>query len=283
MKTTATRIAAGGIFAGLAAWLAFLPAGAAESVPNFAPTTATGWIAVGDMFLPPASGEGPVMDDPAHRRVSNALAAATGQQPSFHMGDASSPILQPWASDAIKKRNAQILAGLPGYTRAVSCWPLGVPSFLLGFVQPIFIVQSPKEVLITWQEDHEVRHVYMNVPHTANVKPSWYGESVGHYEGDTLIVDTIGLSDKTFIDHFRTPHTTALHVIERLRMIDDGKTLEVVIRVEDPGTFTSPWSAIQRYRRAEDGPMLEVACAENNNGFFNQDVEAMPQASRADF
>ena len=279
MKSGLRRILAGGAIASV--WC--VPAWAAGTPPNFAPTTATGWIAMGDMFMAPPSGAGPVMDDPAHPRISNALAAATGKQPSFHMGDAASPILQPWAAEAIRKRNAEILSGKPGYTRAVSCWPLGVPSFLLGFVQPVFIVQSEKVVLITWQEDHEVRHVYMNVPHTANPKPSWYGESVGHYEGDTLVVDTIGLNDKTYIDHFRTPHTTQLHVVERFRMIDAGRTLEVTIRVEDPGTFTAPWSGIQRYRRAEDGPMLETICAENNNGFFNQDVDPMPRASRADF
>src|SRR6202030_2200190 len=94
-----------------------------------------------------------------------------------------------------------------------------------------------------WQMDHQVRHVYLNVPHSANPKPSWYGESVGHYEGDTLVVDTISMNDKTFVDNYGTPHTTQLHVAERFRMIDGGKTLEVNIKVDDPGAFTMPWTA----------------------------------------
>ena len=99
--------------------------------------------------------------------------------------------------------------------------------------------------------DQQVRRIYLDVPHSANPKPSWYGESVGHYEGDTLVVDTIGLNDKTFVDNYRTPHTEKLHVVERWRLIDGGKTLEVNVTVEDPDTFNEPWSAIQRYRRVQ--------------------------------
>jgi hypothetical protein len=256
---------------------------APSGAPDFSGKGDVGWIAVGDMFMPPDTGPGPVRDDPAHPRISNALAAATGKQASFHMGDVNSPVLQPWAKEALRQRNAAILAGKPGYTRAVSCWPLGVPAFLLGFVQPIFFIQTPKEVLLTWQEGHEARHIYMNVPHGHDVKPSWFGESVGHYEGDTLVVDTIGMNDKTYIDHFRTPHSDKLHVIERFRVIDGGKTLETRIHVEDPGAFTTAWNAVQHHRKVEDGPMLEVDCAENNNGFFSQDVEPMPIAAKPDF
>ena len=68
----------------------------------------------------------------------------------------------------------------------------------------------------------------MNVPHSKNPKPSWYGESVGHYEGDELVVDTIGLNDKTFVDNYRTPHTDQIHVVERFKLIEDGKTLQAV-------------------------------------------------------
>jgi hypothetical protein len=267
-------------------WPAMIGASSAVETtprPDFAPSNAVGWIAQGAEFLAPASGPGPVMNDPAHPRISNAVALATGTQPTFHIGDASSPILQPWARDQMRKRNEQILAGKPGYTRQVSCWPVGVPTFLLYPVQPIYIVQGPKEVLMISQEDHMVRHIYLNQPHSKNVKPSWYGESVGHYEGDTLVVDTIGLNDQTWVDNYRTPHTDRLHVIERLRMVDGAKTLEVNIHVEDPGAFTTPWNAIQRYRRAEQGPIVESFCAENNANYFNYDVDPMPQSSKADF
>jgi hypothetical protein len=134
-----------------------------------------------------------------------------------------------------------------------------------------------------WMQDHQVRHIYLNVPHSANLKPSWFGESVGRYEGDTLVVDTIGLSTRSFVDNYQTPHTEQLHVVERFRMIDAGKTLEVNAHVEDAGAFTTPWNAIQRYRRVDQGPMIEMACAENIEDHFHHGLDPMPQADRPDF
>jgi hypothetical protein len=139
-------------------------------------------------------------------------------------------------------------------------------------------------VVLIWQEDHMVRHIYLTDKHSANVKPSWFGESIGHYEnGDTLVVDTIGLNDKTFVDSYRTPHTTKLHVVERYRIVDEGKALDVAIHVEDPGAFTTPWNARQHYRRVTDLAPVESACAENNTAWFGYDVEPIPQADRPDF
>src|SRR4051812_29733140 len=94
--------------------------GADYAPPNLSPSGNVGWIAGGGEFLPPASGPGPVMDDPAHPRVGNNQAARTGRQPTFHIGDAESPILQPWAKDVLRKRKEMILAGMPGYSRQVS-------------------------------------------------------------------------------------------------------------------------------------------------------------------
>ena len=134
-----------------------------------------------------------------------------------------------------------------------------------------------------WQRQQEVRRIYLDVPHSAHVKISPYGESVGHYEnGDTLVVDTIGLSDDTYIDNYRTPHTTQLHVVERFTVTEGGKTLQVAIRVEDPGAFNMPWSARQTYRRTRKGAMEETACAENNIA-FDASVSEIPKADRPDF
>ena len=88
-----------------------------------------------------------------------------------------------------------------------------------------------------------------------------------------------GLSSNSF----RTPHTEQLHVVERFRIVDGGKGLEVNVHVEDPGAFTTPWNAIQVYRRAQQGPMHEAVCAENNADFFNYDVEPIPTAGQPDF
>ncbi len=127
--------------------------------------------------------------------------------------------------------------------------------------------------------DSQIRHVYMDVAHSANPKPSWYGESVGHYEGDTLVIDTIGLNTKTFVDAYRTPHTAKLHVVERWRMVNDRQAMEVTVTVDDPDTFNEPWTATRRYRRA-NATFAEDICAENNQLLFDYGI---PVARKADF
>jgi hypothetical protein len=143
---------------------------------------------------------------------------------------------------------------------------------------PIYFIQSPKEVVMIYVGDEQVRRVYLNVSHAENPTPSWYGESIGHYEGNTLVIDTIGLNDRTTIDNFRTPHTDRLHVTEYWKLAEGGEMLEVNIKIEDPATFNAPWSAIQRYRRVQR-PWLEEVCAENNfQGGYHT-----PIASKSDF
>ena len=260
----------------------------AATSPDFAANSSVGWIAsgigFGTDFVPPPSGPRPVTNDPAHPYVTNAAAAATGKQPTFRVADLNNPILQPWAKEQMKKANDEVLAGKVAFTADARCFPAGVPSFLLYPANPVRFIQTPKEVLMVWQQNAEIRRVYLNQSHTANPKPSWYGESVGHYEGgDTLVVDTIGMNEKTFVDNYRTPHTARLHVIERFKLIDGGRTIEVNVHVEDPGAFTTPWDAIQRYRRTDNEPMVEMICAENNAEYFNYDVVPLPHADKVDF
>jgi hypothetical protein len=153
----------------------------------------------------------------------------------------------------------------------------------MGRVNPLYFVQGKNEVLLINEGGPEVRRVFLNVPHSAQPKISPYGESVGHYEnGDTLVVDTIGLSDDTYIDNYRTPHTTQLHVVERFQVTEAGKTLQVTIRVEDPGAFNMPWSARQTYRRTRAGALEEAVCAENNFA-LDASVSEIPNANKPDF
>jgi hypothetical protein len=123
----------------------------------------------------------------------------------------------------------------------------------------------------------------MNVPHTAHPKPSYTGESVGRWEGEELVVDTIGIDERTFVDNYRTPHTDKLHVIERFKLIDGGKQLQDTIWVEDPAAFNMPWTAIQRWNRTNRGPIEEDSCSENNEKIFDYDVRPMPTATKPDF
>jgi hypothetical protein len=275
----------GGALAALVCAAATLgPAFSAETakVPNFSPDSLTGWLAQDDEFILPPNGPGPIKSDPAHPYISF-YKSPRNPRPSFRVADLTNPILQPWARERLRKVNERSLSGQVVAIPKERCWPVGVPAFLLLPATPVYFLQTAKEVSMIWMQDHQVRHVYLDVPHAANVKPSWFGESVGHYDGDTLVVDTIGISAKSYVDNYQTPHTEQLHVIERFRMIEDGKTLEVDVHVEDPGAFTTPWNAIQRYRRVQQNPLSEIVCAENNDDHFNHGLEPMPEADKPDF
>jgi hypothetical protein len=228
-----------------------------------------GWVHNLNATFPPVEGSpSPVVQDPGHPFKGTV----------WRIGDVSNPNLKPWVKDAMKKDNDEIEHGKIAFQARSSCLPSGVPNiFLPG--NPLLILQTPKEVLMIKEGGQEVRRIYLDVPHSANVKPSWYGESVGHYEGDTLVVDTIGQNAKTVVDAFRTPHTEKLHVVERWQLVDGGKTLEAKFTLDDPDTFNKAWSTYLRYVRGKE-PFYEDICAENNLNLFDYH---MPVAVKPDF
>ena len=258
-----------------------------QGIPDFAATANTGWVldrAIGpdDLIAPPGGGPGPVTFDKAHPYYPN---NTPGKPSTYRVADLSNPILQEWLKPSMKKANDEVLAGKVPYRARERCWPVGVPGFdAYSLVEPFFFYQRPNEVVVINQGGPEIRHIYLNVEHSKNLKPTWYGESVGHYEnGDTLVIDTIGLNDKTFVDNYRTPHTTQIHVIERWKLAADKKSVDVSVYVEDPGAFTTPWRAIQRWRLVDNAPILTVPCNENNGDFFSHDLVPLAEAKTPDF
>jgi hypothetical protein len=273
-------LAAGGVLAG-AACLAMTVGAAAQqksSPPDFSPNL-VGWVTGNGEFIAVPGEPSPVRNDHAHPRISNAEAARTSKQPSYRIGDISNSNLKPWVVERMKKDNAEVLAGKIAFTARSHCMPAGVPGFMAYPLAAFFFVQTSKQVLMIFSGDQQVRHIYLDVPHSEKVKPSWYGESIGHYERDALVVDTIGLNDKSFLDNFRTPHTEKLHVVERWRLTDDGERMEVKVRVEDPDAFYQPWSGIIRYNLIRQY-MQEEVCAEGNRNLFNYGI---PAAEKPDF
>jgi hypothetical protein len=249
------------------------------AVPDFSSNLA-GWVGLngGGPFYEPVPGRvPPVVSDPAHPFIPNGAA----KQPTFRIADLSNPNLKPWVKERMRKDIDELLAGMKSaFTPQSSCVPAGVPFFMgYGGPDPFVFLQTAKQVWIAWREDNQTRRIYMDAPHSANVKPSWYGESVGHYEGDTLVVDTIGLNDKTVVDVYRTPHSEKLHVVERWRLIEGGKMLQAIFTVEDPDAFYEPWSGMRRYRRVTQEP-YEKICAENNTNLFDYHI---PMAEKPDF
>jgi len=265
-----------GLLAGLAGTAVVQKAVAASAPPVFSPTAQTAWVGIGIGALLPVPGSPkPIGQDPAHRYVPNNV----GGQPTYRMGDLSNPNLKPWVKERMKKDNDEVLAGKIAFTARSSCMPAGVPAFVTYPVRPVYFIQTSRQVVMIYSGDAQVRRIYLDVPHSENPQPSWYGESVGHYQGDTLVIDTVAQNDKTFVDYYRTPHSTKLHVVERWRLIDNGEKLEVTYTMDDPDAFNQPWSAVRQYRRVQQ-PMLEEVCAENNQHLFNYHI---PAADKPDF
>jgi hypothetical protein len=249
------------------------------AAPDFSRNNQVGWVGVGGAGPAFAAVPGrlpPVSNDPAHPFIPN----GTAKQATYRIADLSNPNLKPWVKEYMRKDNDEVLAGKIAFTARSSCMPAGVPGFMAyGGPNPVYFIQTPKQVWVIYSGDQQVRRVYLDVPHTADPQPSWYGESVGHYEGDALVIDTIGLNDKTFVDPYRTPHTDKLHVIERWAMANGGEGMEVTFTVEDPDAFYEPWSGMRRYRRVQQD-IAEEACAENNQALFNYHI---PSAKAPDF
>jgi hypothetical protein len=269
-KLTKQRLIAGGVFGALlCSGASFLPASAADDaakaqVPDFM-AGGMGWNSAGGME-PVAGSPSPVMQDPKVKYVPNNV----GGQPTWRYADVNNPNLTQFAKDGLKKANNMVDQGFAMYNRTSRCWQPGIPSLNLSPGRTYFL-QTPKEVTIIWQRDQIVRHVYLSQQHSANPKPSWNGESVGHYEGDTLVVDTIGQTTKSFVDLFRTPHSDKLHVIERFRMIEGGKKLQVEFMVEDPVAFVKPWKGTKVWDKVTTQP----ASMGNVTGTILEEIRCM--------
>jgi hypothetical protein len=272
--TSTVRLFVGGIFTAFVCTVLSTAIVAQQNVspPDFS-SNQVGWVGVG--------GGGPGFAVvPGHLPPVAHVPNGTSAQPTYRIADLSNPNLKPWVKERMKKDNDEVLAGKVAFTARSSCRPAGVPGFMAyGGPNPIFFVQTPKEVWMIYSGNQEVRRIYLDVPHSENPKPSWYGEAVGHYESDTLVIDTIGMNNKTVLDPYRTPHTEKLHVVERWKMMEGGTAMEASFTVDDPDTFYEPWSGMRRYRRVKQ-EMLEEVCAENNTHLFDYHI---PAANKPDF
>lgn len=183
------------------------------------------------------------------------------------IADYTNPILQPWARQILRKYAEDEARGVSHMSDQQNCLPSGVPQvFNLRYV--VNILQSPDVTMILYENNQWHRRVDMNQEHSEYPSSTWYGESVGHYEDDTLVIDTIGQTGVTGTDRFGTPHTDQIHVVERYRLLDDGR-MRVEFTVDDPGAFTMAWVGVATYRRV-DYPFGEYICYENNRGIGGQ-------------
>jgi hypothetical protein len=171
--------------------------------------------------------------------------------------------------------------------------------------------QQGDKITIMYRHGNEVRRVRLNEPHAVKPTPSWYGDAVGHYEGDMLVIDTVGIKVGPFamIDMYGTPHSPALHVVERYRLVSydeakdaldrnakenarepganfdanyRGKLLQLHFTVDDPEVFTMPWTSTITYRPAV-GAWQDLICAENVHEYHLGKDAVVPRADKPDF
>jgi hypothetical protein len=162
---------------------------------------------------PPSSGPGPVTNK--FRTPQQGARGTLVSSFTRLVGDYTNPILKPDAAELVRNYGEIESHGMPHASARNQCWPEGVPAILYNIAMEL--LQQPDKIILVYANDHQVRFVRMNQPHPAQVMPSWYGDSVGHYEGDTLVIDTVGIrvGPLSMIDFFGTPFTNALHVVER--------------------------------------------------------------------
>ncbi|HET6144346.1 MAG TPA: hypothetical protein VFE02_12630 [Candidatus Acidoferrales bacterium] len=149
------------------------------------------------------------------------------------------------------------------------CDPAGIPRIYF-YPWLINIIQTPKTVYILYEYSKVWRAIAMNTEHPKDPDSTWMGDAVGKYEGDTLVVDTIGFNDKTWLDQAGHPHSDALHVIERFRRRNQGK-LELNVTIDDPKAYTRTFSATKMYNHS-DGPVGETLCAYSEMKEFQENV-----------
>jgi hypothetical protein len=260
-----------------------LSANAAETrqaVPDFA----SYWgrpepAAAAARFYPPDSGPGPVTFAPDLGEMRRGMPM---------IGDDTNRILLPHAAAALQAQRAQYATGDIVWSAWALCWPTGVP-LAFNMTNAVQFLQSEDQITIVYQRGQTVRRVDLNQAHPQNPEPSWFGHSVGHYEGtSTLVIDTIAQDTRSTIDRFGTPKSDAMRIVERYTISTDRQSLDVEFNVEDPKTFTTAWSATFRYVRLPPGSgdepqepiFAEIICPENNRdpqgGGFAIPIAASP-------
>ena len=176
------------------------------------------------------------------------------------------PAMTPWAE-------AQYKAAKPSFgPKSVTmeetndpvykCFPPGVPRVYLHPF-PVQIVQIPGQVIMLFEYDHMVRHIFTDGrAHPDDLSPTWMGHSIGRWEGDTLVVDTVGFNDKSWLDRVGHPHSDQLHVVERLRRVEQN-SLQVEFTIEDPKAYTKPITSSLLFQLKPKWDIMEQSCMDN--------------------
>jgi hypothetical protein len=190
-------------------------------------------------------------------RMSNSLTEKGTEAPLTAWGKAQLSANQP------AHGNDQTLASTDPVH---NCFPPGIPRLYFEPF-PMEIMQAPGRVVVVFEYDHFVRYINTDGrQHPADLSATWMGNAIGHWDGDTLVVDTIGFNDKTWLDRVGHPHSDALHLIERLRRTDHD-TLVDDITIDDSKAYTKPWTAQRVFKLKPKWEIIEFVCEDTYLNF----------------
>lgn len=268
---------------------------ASPVVPDFSGV----WGRTSVDYEPPQSGPGPVMN----------------KTRTFYMriGDDTNPILKSFAAEKVRQAAAVSRTGVNFPTPSNQCTSWSAPYAWRALEMQM--LQQKDRVTILYVGDQQIRRIRLNNRHPAKIIASAMGDSIGHYEGGTLVIDTVGIKPgpNSMIDNYGTPFSKQLHLVERIRLVDGqsadraaeqaerdsgrvevemggasidpayrGPGLQIAFTVDDPVVFTAPWSAQVTYRRSA-GPWEERVCADNPHNYTTGADVPVPQAATPDF
>jgi hypothetical protein len=208
--------------------------------------TVGGTVAARSSATPPASNED--------------LLAIAKRSPFWNIGSQFKDGLpfQPWAADLHRQRVADNSKDNPD----AHCLPMGIMQFH-NHGEPRKMIQTPQQIVILYEANAGVRQIFTDGrPLPKDADPWWYGYSAGHWEGDTLVVQTAGFRDLGWLDVEGSPLTDTAHIIERFRRPDFGH-LEIEVTIDDPKAYTKPWTVTVHQHIMVDTEIIEFVCQEN--------------------
>jgi hypothetical protein len=177
------------------------------------------------------------------------------------------PPMTPWAEAKFKTAKPNVGPNAVTLSETndpiANCFPPGVPRIYLIRGEPVEIMQAPGKVVMLYEYDHFVREIYTDGrQHPKDPNSTWMGDSIGKWDGDTLIVDSVGFNDKTWLDNEGHPHTEDLHVVERVRRVSHD-ILTIDVQIADPKAYTKPWGGRMIFELKPDWNLGEMVCEDN--------------------
>ena len=202
---------------------------------------------------------------PGTKNLPRAPRSGTPRERAYTVDGQPAPLL-PWARKLYDERIEAAENGTTFRHTLTKCLPPGMPMGTLFAFYPIQILQTPEQVTMLFEEGNHFRVIRLNQPHAKDPDPNFWGDGVGKWEGETLVIDTIGVRDDTTLDFLGFPHSEKLHEVERMRRLD-ANTLEGRVTLEDPDAYARSWEAVAIWKKLDPKDHIREMVCENTRFF----------------